>query len=271
MMMKMYIPLFVGLLCFGSMMPASADSREALLKATDTEVSGEYTRQRFLAVQKKPFDPADKRKKALIIGDSHAQDFFNSVLENGYLANYQLSTRYIPTRCQMFFGEKGAENIQPKDTALCEASDNLTQAAAQIAEADVVIMVARWQEWAAKLLPETLKSMNLRAEQSLVVLGAKDFGRVSVRNYLKLSDDELRVLSNKVDPKPLATNQLLRDSLGDKVFVDQQRLICGEGASCRLFTDDAQLISYDGGHLTPAGAKYVGQLLFTNSLLQRFQ
>jgi hypothetical protein len=38
-----------------------------------------------------------------------------------------------------------------------------------------------------------------------------------------------------------------------------------------LFTDDAQLISYDGGHLTPAGAKYVGQLLFANSLLQRFQ
>jgi hypothetical protein len=103
------------------------------------------------------------------------------------------------------------------------------------------------------------------------VVGAKDFGRVSVRNYLKLSDDELRALSNKVDPKPLATNQLLRDSLGDKVFVDQQRLICGEGASCRLFTDDAQLISYDGGHLTPAGAKYVGQLLFANSLLQRFQ
>ncbi|MBO0613920.1 SGNH hydrolase domain-containing protein [Thiothrix fructosivorans] len=270
--MKMYVTLCVGLLCLGTLLPVAADvNREALLKAADTEVSGEYTRQRFLAVQKKPFDSADNRKKALIIGDSHAQDFFNGVLENGYLANYQLSTRYIPTRCQMFLDEAAAANIEPKDAALCAESDNLTQAATQIAEADVVILVARWQEWAAKLLPETIKSMNLRADQSLVVVGAKDFGKVSIRNYLKLSDDELRAFSNKVDPKPLATNQLLRDSLGTAVFVDQQRLICGEGASCRLFTDELELISYDGGHLTPAGAKYVGKRLFTDSLFQRFQ
>jgi hypothetical protein len=252
-------------------MSAAAADREALLQAADTKASGEYTRQRFLAIQKTPFDAADTRKKALIIGDSHAQDFFNGVLENGYLSKYQLRTRYIPTRCQLFLGESGAANIEPKDAALCAESDNLTQAASQIAEADVVILVARWQEWAAKLLPETIKGMKLRADQPLIVVGAKDFGKVSIRNYLKLSDDELRAFSNKVDPKPLASNQLLRDSLGDAVFVDQQRLICGEGETCRLFTDDLELISYDGGHLTSAGAKYVGKVLFSSSLLQGLQ
>lgn len=265
--MRLWLSSLVLAGLFSVALPAAAESHEALLKAADTEASGEYTRQRFLAAQKNPFDSTDKRKKALIIGDSHAQDFFNGVLENGYLANYQLSTRYIPTRCQIVSGDAGAAFIQPKDAALCAESDNLMQAAAQLAEADVVILVARWQEWAAKLLPETIKGMNLRADQPLVVVGAKDFGKVSIRNYLKLSADELRALSNKVDPKPLEANQILRDSLGDKVFVDQQRLICGEGATCRLFTDDLELISYDGGHLTPAGAKYVGKLLFAGSVL----
>lgn len=270
--MKIYVPLLLGLLCIGGMMPVWADAApDNLLKAADTQASGEYTRQRFLAVQKKPFDAADARKKALIIGDSHAQDFFNGVLENGYLSNYQLSTRYIPTRCQMVWGDKGAAFIQSKDTALCAKSDNVTQAAAQIAEADVIIMVARWQDWAAKLLPETIQQMQLRADQQLIVLGAKDFGKIAIRNYLKLSADERLALRNKVDPKPLAGNQWLRETLGDKVFVDQQRLICGEGDSCRLFTDAGELLSYDGGHLTPAGAKYVGKLLFTESLLQGLQ
>lgn len=252
-------------------LPVAAESREALLQAADTKVSGEYTRQRFLAVQKVPFDRTDSRKKALIIGDSHAQDFFNGVLENGYLSKYQLRTRYIPTRCQLFWGDEGAAFIQPKDVALCAESDSLAQAAAQIAEADVVILVARWQEWAAKRLPATLQNLKLRPDQQLVVVGAKDFGKVSLRNYLKLSDTELRELRNKVDPKPLAANQLLRASLGDAVFIDQQRLICGEGETCRLFTDELELMSYDGGHLTPAGAKYVGKVLFSSSLLQGLQ
>lgn len=271
-MMKIYVSLLLGLLCIGSIMPVWADAApDALLKAADTQASGEYTRQRFLAVQKKTFDATDSRKKILIIGDSHAQDFFNGVLENGYLSNYQLSTRYIPTRCQMVWGDKGAEFIQSKDTALCAESDNLMQAATQIAEADVVIMVARWQEWAAKSLPETIQQMKLRADQRLIVIGAKDFGKISIRNYLKLSADERLALRNKVDPQPLASNQWLNDTLGEGVFIDQQRLICGEGDSCRLFNDAGELLSYDGGHLTPAGAKYVGKLLFTESLLQGLQ
>lgn len=271
-MLKLSVPLFVGLLCLVSLMPVAADtSRDALLKAADTKASGEYTRQRFLAVQKTAFDPADSRKKALIVGDSHAQDFFNGVLENGYLSKYQLRTRYIPTRCQIVWSDKGKAFIEPKDEALCAESDSLQQAAPQLAEADLVILVARWKGWAAELLPETIQTVSLRADQQLIVVGAKDFGRLSLRNYLKLSDDELRALDNKVDPVPLATNKVLENALGAKVFVDQQRLICGEGVTCHPFNADLELLSYDGGHLTPAGAKYVGKLLFTKSLLQGFQ
>ncbi len=237
-----------------------------MLQAADTTASGEYTRQRFLAIQKTPFDKADARKKALIIGDSHAQDFLNGVLENGYLANYQIRTRYIPTRCQLFLSAKGDAFIEPKDAALCAESDNLQQAQTQIAEADLVILSSRWKEWAATLLPETIQNLALRPAQHLVVIGAKDFGKLSVRSYLKMSDDELRALRNKPDPVPATVNALLRKAVGDAIFVDPQQLLCADG-TCRLFTDDLKLISYDGGHLTPDGAKYVGKLLFAVSVL----
>lgn len=265
-MKKMTMALLMGLSLTGLATALADDARDALLTAADTEAGGEYTRQRFVAVQKKPFDVVDSRKKLLLIGDSHAQDFLNSMLENAYLADYQIRTRHIPTSCQIVLGDATGEFIQPKDAALCADSDNLTQAKAQITEADVVILSSRWKEWAAKLLPDTIKQLELRPDQRLLVIGGKDFGRLSLRNYLKMSDDELLALRNKPDPVPASINRLLRDALGDEVFVDPQRLLCGEGA-CRLFTDELKLISYDGGHLTPEGAKYVGKLLFEGSVL----
>lgn len=266
-MRRILLPILMAGLLLGNASVATADSnRDALLQAADNKSGGEYTRQRFVAVQKKPFDGADTRKKLLLLGDSHAQDFLNSMLENGYLAQYQIRTRHIPTACQPVMPKQAGEFIQTKDSALCAESDNLASAKQQLAEADVVILAARWQEWAAKLLPETIQQLALRPEQRLVVVGAKDFGRLSLRNYLKMSDDDLLALRNKPDPVPASINRLLRGALGDEVFVDTQRLVCGEG-NCRLFTDELQLISYDGGHLTPEGAKYVGKLLFEGSVL----
>lgn len=257
------------MLCMGVMITTvHADTvRDSLLRAADTEASGQYTRERFLTLHKKPFDVADARKKALIIGDSHAQDFLNGVLENGYLANYQIRTRYIPFRCQVFWGEEGKQYIQSKDKALCDSSDNLQQAKAQIGEADLVILVSRWQEWAAKMLPKTLQALELRPDQRLVVVGRKDFGKIAIRKYLGMPEEALRTVANQVIASNLAINDIIHKAVGDAVFVDQHKLICGTGPTCRLFTDDLQLISFDGGHLTQAGAKHVGKLLFEGSLL----
>jgi hypothetical protein len=268
MTMKGWARLLGGLLLAGAAaLPASADTaRTALLKAADTEANGAYTRQRFVEVQRKPFDAADSRRKLLLIGDSHAQDFLNGVAENGYLKGYQIRTRHIPTPCQIALPAPAQAFIEPKDAAVCAAADNLVQAKDQLAEADLVILAARWKEWSAKLLPETIKALALRPEQRVLVLGAKDFGRLSLRHYLKLSDAELLALRNKPDAGVTSVNQLLRERLGGDVFIDPQPVLCGtEG--CRLFTDDVQLITYDGGHLTAAGAKYVGKLLFNSTLL----
>lgn len=246
--------------------PSLADEkRDAMVKAADNEAGGNYVRTRYLELAKKPFDKEDTRKKALIIGDSHAQDFLNMLLENNALANYQIRTRYIPNICQIYLGDEDISSfIEAKNKQICAEADNLTAAKAQVTEADLIIIAASWKPWSAERIDTTLKSLGIKPEQAVKVVGRKSFGKINVRSYLRQSDEELLKLRNPVDEQQATANTILRDQVGTANFVDIHRITCGDADTCPLFTPDLELISFDGGHLTPAGARYVGSLLFSN-------
>jgi len=246
---------------------ASADElRSYLLQVADKKVSGQYVREAFLKHMKKPFKE-NASKKVLIIGDSFAQDFFNSVQESGHWSDYQISTRYIPTRCQIFWGNQGERFIEAKDRVFCKNADSLSKAKVQVDKADIVVLAANWTTWSAGLLPETIKQLALKPQQKLVVIGRKSLGKVSIQKLLRLPKAKLSGLRNKVDAKQVAINKLLKKNLSPAVFIDQQQLICGADDSCAVFTPDMKLISFDGGHLTKDGASYVGKQLFQQSVL----
>ena len=244
----------------------AASIQSKLLKAADTKSSGEYVRSGFLKALKRAVNPSAKNK-ALIIGDSHAQDFFNSVLENGYLQDYQISTRYIPVRCQITLIEDISEFIGAKDKVFCNESDSLSKAKEEIAAADLIIFAAHWKSWAAKLLPQTIKNLKIEPKQKLFVIGRKSYGKISVRNYLRLPEEKLKTLRTTVDNRQQKINSIMTKTLSDTMFINQHKLVCGSGNNCPVFTETTELISYDGGHLTKAGARYVGKLLFDGSPL----
>jgi len=250
---------------------AAETVQQKLLKVADKKASGNYVRKQFVSLLNKPFDLSDQAnpaKKILIIGDSHAQDFVNMVFENGKLKNYQLSTRHIPTRCQPILAANMSAFIAAKDQNFCAKSDSLGKAKTQISQADIIILVANWTLKSAKQLPTTIKNLHLNSSQKLFVLGRKSFGKVTIRRYLRLPEKELRNLRNPVDAKQQAINTLMKSSLDKNIFIDMQELICSTSNSCRVFSSDLQLISFDGGHLTPAGAAYLGSQLFQKSLLK---
>ena len=264
-----------GLLTLCSLLMMSTSSagpvQNDLLKVANKKASGLYVRTRFLQAMKKPINPK-ATKKALIIGDSHAQDFFNSVLENNYLKNYQITTRYIPTRCQIsYLGKKGKQYIATKDKALCATSDSLLKAKGVIAKADLIILVSKWRKWAAKELPQTIKNLAITQQQKLVVLGGKSFGRITIRKYLQLPENKLRSLRNEIDGNQNEINEIMKKSLSGNVFVNTHQLMCGTSLTCPVFTKDLKLISFDGGHLTKEGARYMGKILFQSPILGRFK
>ena len=251
---------------------ANADGlRQELINYSNPNYSGEYTFRHCKAITKQPFDPKVKQRKVLIIGDSQACDFYNGVVETGSLHNYQVSLRYIPYSCQPTFDHNV---IAPKDRSLCAQEarvDNLRLAADQIKNADIVIFAARWKQKAAQALPHTLKYLKLRANQRVIVLGNKNFGKISIRKYLRMSPAKLLEQNNDVPRHIRRVNATLKKGLvGTRArFIDQQKVLCnGSDKQCQVFTNNRKLISYDGWHLTEPGARYAGALLFRKTILR---
>jgi len=264
----------LGVMAVATALPLSnvqaANARTDIMQAANKEKSGEYVRQRFFQRVKKPFDDGDPRKKLLIIGDSHAQDFYNSMLENNLDQRYQISTRRIPAICGIYLGSEDiSQLIDRRHVPICQKADTLENALPQIRQADVVILAANWTLWSAQRLATTVQNLPIRAPQKLFVVGRKDFGKVNLRQYLRLSENELKQLRNPVKSQQHEINRTMQQSLPSGVFVNTQGLICKPENSCPLFTPQARLISFDGGHLTKPGAQYVGRVLLQNAPLNQ--
>ena len=266
--------LFSGLVFFLSIVNTvyASTAHKDILQAANKEKMGEYVRQRFLKKLKKPFNSNDKRKKIIIMGDSHAQDFYNAMIENNLNQSYQISTRRIPAICGLYLGLENINHlIEKKHLPNCQKSDTLSAAMPQIKQADVVIIAANWKLWSAQRLSTTISNLKIKAPQKLFIIGRKDFGKQNLRKYLRLSDIELKQLRNPVYETQRKINKVMREKVPSEMFVNIQDLICKSEKECSAFTPQARLISFDGGHLTQQGARYIGKILLQNPPLNQLQ
>jgi hypothetical protein len=114
-------------------------------------------------------------------------------------------------------------------------------------------------------VPESLSNISTLTRAELIVVGRKDFGSVNIPLMMELSPAErLRQASRSMSPDAFAANEILR-SQHELHFIDFQLAVCGNRYQCPLFTPAGDLISYDGSHLTPAGAKWAGTQLMLHS------
>ncbi len=266
----------VGLLAFGAVGQLLAIGAGRLHAASPTEaqlevsplVRGAYVVSRYNALPRDFSHAVPGQKRLLIIGDSHSQDFYNMVRETGAFDDWAVATSYIPYRCQTYFG--------PEDvSALILASDLHHCAANRVAgpvpaEADVIVLVSNWRDWAARRIGDTIAALGLRPDQRLIVVGAKGFGDLFLRGFVGESPAQLAGETASAPAEIVGTNADLRTAMPAGVgFVDMEQVLC-PGGVCHLFTPEGELVSHDGDHLTETGAKLVGAELFRQPALRGF-
>lgn len=232
-----------------------------LASMVNIAAQGEYVTRRFTQADSE-FGETTKRK-VLVVGDSFAQDFLNAIFEGGLFADAVIRTYEIPFRCQIYFGSVSVdEHIRSRDRPMCMRLREPSRLRHRISQADVVILASDWQKWAVERLTSTLSEIGVRSDQRLLVAGPKRVGRFNLRQLLSQPAIHRNGIGFPLSAEVLEIEEQMRRVLPSGVFVSMQAAVCGVGLECRLFTPQGELISFDGTHLTPAGARLAGRRLF---------
>lgn len=76
----------------------------------------------------------------------------------------------------------------------------------------------------------------------------------------------------RVDNLRLAAEQIKNADVVIFAASWKQKVLCdGSDKHCEVFTNNHELISYDGWHLTEPGARYAGTLLFRKTVLRELR
>ncbi len=239
---------------------------DRFLVTLNTSEQGKYVHRRFAQRELKPFI-ADDRIKLFVVGDSYGEDIVNALYEAGISERLQISTHKITKQCgNLLVGSTLSSMVDPVHWPNCVRrgwyeSNEVRQL---LAEADAIWLVSSWLDWQVPFLPETLKNIQAASNARTLVFGKKNFGKIDVELLLRTNLDDRMKLQNTVRP---ILNASIEKMISSDSYVDVQALICGQNWACPLFDADAALLSYDGTHLTKAGAKFLGDRLTTHPLV----
>lgn len=231
---------------------------------------GEYVSKRFVEAQLKEFSADDKRKKIVIIGDSFSKDLVNVVYESSLKDRYQVSTYYISSECGNLYVEDDlSRNIKSVALFGCRSVNwyNKEKLKVRLREADEIWLSSDWQFWVAELVPKSVANLQRDYGKRILVFGSKRFGDVNLKKILGTPPEQRVNLKNVFDDEFLRVNKLMQKIIPSDVFIDVSKLLCSGELSCHLLTPDGHLISHDGSHLTPEGAKFLGAALSSHPLI----
>lgn len=228
-----------------------------------------YLKEDHAYFEGRGFPSADGRKRLLLIGDSHSQDMTNMLIEGGFTATYQISTHYVPYYCQFAFFEGAGDHVPSKHRGLCRDRQQFLPSAETVSEADIILVAARWEPWAAKRASESLAEALGRPQAPVIVTGPKIFRDMSdeklrLQRLLGMSLEQRKSMALNIPARTMEADGALRADLQDTPYLYQSSLsvFCDMRArSCPVFTNEGYLISYDGIHLTKQGAKWAADRL----------
>lgn len=233
------------------------------LASLDTIQMSRYTDRLFLAALDQPFDDSN-RKKVLIVGDSFAKDLVNVISETGMLSGLQVSTHFISSDCgNLYLHRSFTASIHSSRRVACERTGwyGHEKLKRQLNEADEIWLSSAWSTWVAAMLPESTRNLRAEFNKPVLIFGSKNLGQVTARTLLSLPVKARIDMANSIRSDVVAVNHQMRATFSPEEFVDVSALLCANELTCRLFDPSGSLLSYDGAHLTPEGARHLGAQL----------
>ena len=222
--------------------------------------------------------------KVLLVGNSHAKDFYNALVQNGYPnAKTDILRGYLPQiRCA---DESIDDYASIRDKFYASRS---------YSEATIILISTRYGSGLCqgknkkqakssdlKALPYLIKRARADGKRVVVLGNTAEFGKVNtmwVADYIHdLHKDDVDSIY-KLELVFSEANRLLWANLTKAInknkqisaiadelkvsYFDKAQLICDNKKKvCSAYTDDGHKVLYDYGHWTLKGAKFVGERL----------
>lgn len=186
-----------------------------------------------------PLEPATRGANLLVIGHSFARDFVNMAIESGAVA---------------------PERISYAEVLRCDAPLPFS-ALAQAPHAATVVLAVSFTSQSASCARGWISQLEKAGAGRVLVLGPKQFGW-SNSAAMRLPEDRRYTYRASPMPWALPENRALEAALPRGSFINMMAAISDEQGKVPLFTPDRRLISQDGLHLTPAGARWLGGIIF---------
>jgi hypothetical protein len=195
-------------------------------------------------------------KKLLIVGDSQAGDLVNAIVANGFDRGIELRTLQMLTACQSVIppSDEYAHLSDRKLREQCKGYLHAFQTEPRVAQADEVVVAALWSEWGLQYVEQTVRYLSKNGTRPVVLWGEKmqaESGSVLLRRGLTRGAPA---------PEAVALNRRLALVSGI-TFVNPLPAFCTEATGCDAFTRHKAIVFWDTEHLTPEGAKHLGQKL----------
>ena len=137
-----------------------------------------------------------------------------------------------------------------------------------IIQADQVWLGSAWNEWTIPFIQKSIENLQ-KLNTNILVFGSKSFGIVKPHIF-KFSPerDWSELIGGDFKKLKMINNQLQKEvTSSNAIFINTQELLCQGKIQCSNY-QNGEIISYDGSHLTPYGAKLLGENLSKKLLLE---
>ncbi|MEN2785431.1 acyltransferase family protein [Sphingomonas qilianensis] len=195
----------------------------------------------------RPFNAANPRPNVLVLGDSFARDVINMGVESGYLADKEISY------------SEGTGCGQALDAAVVQRAR----------QADLIVLTAAFENNTSACLLALHAAVARHSQARVVIVGTKNFG-LSNNAVMLLPPAQRYTYRTAPLPKTTSANAIAERAIPPAMFVNILKLIADRTGRVPVFTPDRRLISQDTHHLTRAGARYIGGIVFHQPVFAAF-